>query len=43
VIACAESLDEIVKHWIWLEEEMLPVLGIPYLFRQTVAGKQTNE
>ena len=31
VIAAAESLDEILKHWIWLEEEMLPVLGILYL------------
>lgn len=27
VVAAAESLEEILKHWIWLEEEMLPVLG----------------
>ena len=27
VIAVAPSLDEILKHWIWLEEELLPILG----------------
>ncbi|XP_062503844.1 TBC1 domain family member 9-like isoform X2 [Corticium candelabrum] len=26
VIAVAPSLDEILKHWIWLEEELLPIL-----------------